>query len=144
MFTHPTATETCSGAVCSDLIVTLVTATFKWALEGAWMHETEVEAGSGSFHDPNTERCFNLRFTGMRAINMSGACISQDGVMLPLTQRPVDLQDFRDVFKRFDERWNLPRVSIHRVFSSVEGGERQTQVLAKTVEQKAKIKYLRG
>ena len=53
---------------------------------------------------------------------------------LPLGQRLVDLEDFRDVFKRFDERRNLPRISIHRVLASIEGGERKTHVLAKAVD----------
>src|SRR5215469_1834404 len=59
---------------------------------------------------------------------------SQGSLTLPLGQRLVDLEDFRDVFKRFDERRNLPRISIHRVLASIEGGERQTHVLAKPID----------
>ena len=59
--------------------------------------------------------------------------------MLAAAQRLVDLQDFRDVFERFDERWNLPGASIHCVFASVEGGEREAHVLAKPVDQKAQV-----
>jgi len=55
-------------------------------------------------------------------------------VTLPLGQRLVDLEDFRDVFKRFDERRNLPRISIHRILTSIEGGERETHVLAKPID----------
>jgi hypothetical protein len=61
--------------------------------------------------------------------------ISQGSLTLLLVgQRLVDLEDFRYVFKRFDERRNLPRTSIHRVFARIEGGEREMHVLTKPLD----------
>jgi hypothetical protein len=59
---------------------------------------------------------------------------SQGSLVLPLCQHLIDLQDFRYVFTRFEERRNLPRTSVHRVFARIEGGERETHVLAKSID----------
>jgi len=69
-----------------------------------------------------------------RFVGLDSRQLSHGSLMLPLGQRLVDLEHFRDVFERFDERRNLPRIAIHRVLASIESGERETHVLAKPID----------
>src|SRR5581483_10539757 len=77
------------------------------ALEGARVPETEVEAGSWSFQDPNTEPCFSLRLT--RGLDTCGFCLDLNHVIVPPGARGLRGRMWRD---RRD-----CRVGQHRVHS---------------------------